>query len=73
MLGKIKIYMAPRVGKMRMSLLAGPIHASLFIRSTGCVDLRAEPEEERAPLMLCMADRSSEKEMRQRSQLSVEL
>jgi len=56
---------------VQMSLQAWPIRASLFIRSTGCVDLRAEPEEERAPLILCMADRSSEKEMRQCSQLSL--
>jgi len=50
-----------------------PIRASVFIRSTGGVDLGSEPGEERAPLMLCMADCSSEKEMRQHSQLSVEL
>ena len=67
--------MAPRVRKneFKMSLQARPICASLFIRSTGGVDLRVWPGEERAPLVVCMADCNSEKEMWQRSQLSVEL
>ena len=51
--------MVPRVRKIdfKMSLQAQPIHASLFIRSTGGVDLRAWPGEEqaRAPqLHACM-------------------
>jgi len=59
--------------ELKLSLPARAICASLLLRSTRDVDLRAWPGEERVPLMLCMVDCNNEKEMRQRSQLSVEL